>query len=280
MTFRSDARAFGPAPNRSDLPPGWFTDLAISELAGAIVEEHNDYIVLRSPNNPDYHWGNCILVTDPRSVNDANRWIARFHEVHPGADWISIGLTAFPTDTAGWDVANVELEQLDVLTSHTLPHSAPLPAGYTSRQLIPADWDWILARELAENDLTGYYEPARYERFIRDCHSEQQALCARGAAAWFGAFDGEKLVSDLGIVRCGTTARYQAVGTHPDHRRRGLASHLLGEAAQWAASNGCDHWVILTEATNDAGRVYRRAGLAPDIASVNAYRRPPLNPSE
>ena len=258
------------------LPPGWASDLAIAELAGATVEDLGDCIVLRSPHNPDYHWGNCLMVTDASSVNDADRWIARFQEVHPTADWISIGLPEFPTDTSGWDAANVHLEQLDVLTSRTVPHTAPLPDGYNSRQLVAADWSWILERELAENALTGNYETERYEQFIRERTTEQLALCDRGVAAWFGAFDGEKLVADLGIVRCGTTARYQAVGTHPDHRRRGLASHLLGEAAQWAAENGCDHWVILTEASNDAGRVYRRAGLEPDIASVNAYRRPSI----
>ena len=258
------------------LPPGWATDLAINELAGATVEEHDDYIVVRSPHNPDYHWGNCLLVTDSDSVNDADRWIARFQAEHPSADWISIGLTEFPTDISAWDAADVHLEQLDVLSTRTVPHSSPLPDGYTSRQLMPADWRALVERDLEENLNTGDYDPVIYERFLGERTAAQQSLCERGVAAWFGAFDGDQLVADLGIVRCGTTARYQAVGTHPDHRRRGLASHLLGEAAEWAAANGCDNWVILTEASNDAGRVYRRAGLEPDIASVSAYRRPPL----
>jgi GNAT superfamily N-acetyltransferase len=81
-------------------------------------------------------------------------------------------------------------------------------------------------------------------------------------------------VADLGIVRCGTTARYQSVGTDLDHRRRGLASHLLGVAAAWAGERGCDRWVIVTEATNPAGRVYRRLGFAPDVGSAQAYRPP------
>ena len=76
-------------------------------------------------------------------------------------------------------------------------------------------------------------------------------------------------------MRCGPTARYQDVTTDEEHRGRGLASHLLGVAAQWAAERGCEQWVIVTGATNPAGRVYRRLGFAPDAGTVQAYRRPP-----
>lgn len=75
-------------------------------------------------------------------------------------------------------------------------------------------------------------------------------------------------------MRCGATARYQGVGTSAEHRRRGLASHLLGVAAQWSADRGCDRWVIVTEPTNPAGRVYRSLGFMPDTGAVRAYRRP------
>jgi hypothetical protein len=33
--------------------------------------------------------------------------------------------------------------------------------------------------------------------------------------------------------------------------------------------------VIVTEATNPAGRVYRSVGFAPDVGNAQAYRRPP-----
>ena len=81
-------------------------------------------------------------------------------------------------------------------------------------------------------------------------------------------------MADLGIVLCDSTARYQDVGTDAAHRGRGLATHLLGVAAQWAAGRGCTQWVIVTEETNAAGRVYRGVGFAPDSGSISAYRHP------
>jgi GNAT superfamily N-acetyltransferase len=83
----------------------------------------------------------------------------------------------------------------------------------------------------------------------------------------------DTLAASLGIVLCGTTARYQTVGTDEPHRRRGLASHLLGVAARWAADRGCDRWVIVTASTNPAGRIYRAVGFEPVPSTVQAYRR-------
>ena len=113
------------------------------------------------------------------------------------------------------------------------------------------------------------------ERFANAKAKAQRALSESDVGAPSGAFADDLLVADLGIGRCGTTARYQSVGTDEEHRRRGLASHLLGVAARWAADQGCDRWVIVTEATNPAGRVYRSVGFEPDVGSVLAYRKPP-----
>lgn len=142
------------------------------------------------------------------------------------------------------------------------------------RQLAGADWEQTVARELAENQRTGEYEATGHEAFVRAQVRSRTELCDSGRAAFFGAFDNDELVADLGIVQCGQTARYQAVSTDAAHRGRGLASHLLGVAATWSAQRGCDRWVIITESTNPAGRVYRRAGFVPGETNAQAYRRP------
>ena len=113
-----------------------------------------------------------------------------------------------------------------------------------------------------------------YEAFSRTRAERSRALCARedDVAAFFGAFADGVLAAQLGIVRCGSTARYQHVLTDESHRRRGLASHLVGVAARWAADRGCGRWVIVTETTNPALAVYRGVGFESDGASVQAYR--------
>lgn len=257
-----------------DLPPGWETDLAVLRHAGSLIEDRGDHVIVRSSHNPDFHWGNFLFVTDADKVDDVDRWLPAFHSAFPAADWVAIGLVAMPDDVAGWLGRGLDVELDDVLTTRNLPRQTPLPEGYTVRRLTGQDWAQSLARSVAENDRTGEYDQQTFQRFASAQTQARRTLSDRGIAAFFGAFSGDVLVADLGIVRCGTTARYQHVGTHVDHRGRGLASHLLGVAARWTADRGCSRWVIITEATNPAGRVYRSVGFEPDVGNAQAYRKP------
>jgi GNAT superfamily N-acetyltransferase len=255
-------------------PPGWATDLAILEHCGSIVVDREDHLVVRTPHNPDFHWGNCLFVTDEDTVGDARKWVDAFQSAFPEATWVAIGLTRMPDDLDAWVELGLELELDDVLTTRILPRQTPLPEGYTVRRLSGKDWGQSVARSVAENDRTQEQDPRSYERFAQAQADARRSLSERDVGASFGAFAGDTLIADLGIVRCGKTARYQSVSTADQHRRRGLASHLLGVAARWA-DGGCDRWVIVTEATNPAGRVYRSLGFEPDTGNAQAYRKPP-----
>ncbi len=255
------------------LPLGWATEVAVLEQSGSTVEDRGDHLVVRTPDIPTFHWGNCLLVTDPGAAGDAQRWVQAFQSAFPSATWVAIGLIRMPGDVAGWAEHGLELELNDVLATGTRPREAALAAGYAVRRLFGDDWEQVVELDLAENDRTAEWEPASYEPFTRARMQSHRAMSERDIAAFFGAFADNVLVANLGVVRCATTARYQNVGTDARHRRRGLASHLLGVAARWAADHGCDRWVIVTEATNPAGRVYRKAGFELDTATVQAYRR-------
>ena len=260
-------------PEMSTMSPGWKTDLDILALTGSTITEHDDHLVVKTPHNPDYHWGNCILVLDPTHINDAQKWVNIFKQEFPEKDWLAVGLPVMPKDTGAWEAFGIELEQLDVLSTKARPNQVQAPDGYTTRAFLDSDWEHLTQREIADGISEGNYPKEAIESFVLETNATRRRLCEMGDAAWFGVFHGDLLVSNLGIIRCGTTGRYQSVETLVSHRRKGLASHLLGVAANWSAESDCDNWVIVTQETNDAGRVYRRAGFQADIASVNAHKR-------
>jgi GNAT superfamily N-acetyltransferase len=254
-----------------DLELGWATDVAVLELSGSTVEDRGDHLIVRSAHNPRHHWGNCVLVTDPGAVDDAERWLRAFEEAFPSATWVAIGLTQMPGDRAAWRACDLALELEEVLATVTLPRQTSLPADYSVRRLDGVDWEQLTALSVEENDRTAEHAPGSYEVFARARTRDDRTMSERGVAAFFGAFADDALVAGLGVVRCGTIARYRNVLTAAPHRRRGLASHLLGVAARWAGDRGCDHWVIVTESTNPAGRIYRNVGFRLHGVNVQAY---------
>lgn len=210
---------------------------------------------------------------DSGSAAHAEQWIHRYNEVFPDNQWVAIGLPQMPANVEQWIGHGVTLEQLDVLSTDTLPKKQPLAAGYTARIFQEHDWETLTKRELAEGLSEGGYEPSVIESFVLETNANRKQLVDSGRAAWFGAFFDDEMVANLGMVVCGETGRYQSVETNISHRRKGLASHLLGIAAIWSHERGCKNWVIVAQETNDAGRVYRRAGFSPDVSAVNAYRK-------
>ena len=256
------------------LPLSWHTDLAVLTATGSAVDEHADHLVVRTPANPTYHWGNFLLVTDPGAVDDAARWEAVFATCFPDAGHRAVGLVADP-DPAAWEAVGMQVEHEDVLLRDAPLERRPLPAGYAVRPLTTDD-DWEQSLGLRVGDLTPEQraEPGR-TAYELGSTAARRRLVATGDAVWLGAVAGDELAADQGIHDCGEgVARYPDVITQSAHRRRGLTSHLLGEASAWAADRGCRTWVILADAGEAPSRLYQALGFVPGQPSSQAYRAP------
>src|SRR5450759_1932778 len=107
--------------------------------SGSTLEDRGDHLLVRTPHNPEFHWGNCLLVMDEDAVDDAGRWVGTFQSAFPEATWVAIGLTRMPDDQDAWAGQGLELELDDVLTTRTVPRQTPLPEGYAVRRLSGED---------------------------------------------------------------------------------------------------------------------------------------------
>ena len=57
---------------------GFRTDVALRVLEGAEVIDRGDHLVVRSPDNPGFWWGNFLLLDAPPGRGTADAWLARF----------------------------------------------------------------------------------------------------------------------------------------------------------------------------------------------------------
>ena len=151
------------------------------------------------------------------------------------------------------------------------------PARPVEAELRPlaGDRDWRQALALHAACVDPADEAHVTPEFLAGRVASARALSEAGHATWLGAFDGARLVSALGIVSDGSgLARFQSVETHPDARRRGLASTLVHRAGGAALARGATTLVIVADPEYHAIGIYRALGFAGTETQVQLTRVP------
>ena len=54
------------------------TDLALLTLGGSVVEDHGSRLVVRTPDNPAFHWGNFYLLEQPPRADEVDALVATY----------------------------------------------------------------------------------------------------------------------------------------------------------------------------------------------------------
>ncbi|TVZ00389.1 GNAT family N-acetyltransferase [Trebonia kvetii] len=251
---------------------GYRTDLAILALEGSQVTDQGDHLVIRTPGNPDYWWGNFLLLRDLKPGSGAG-WLVSFTAEFPGARHVALGLDETDADSVDpSELAGMTLERNAVMTAAAV-HAPPQPNTEAVIRTLTGDADWRQSFELAAALYAG--EPGGDTGFLAAQLKAKRALTEAGHAAWFGAFLDGTLVAQLGLVRgIEGLARYQSVETHPAARRRGLAGTLVWQAGAAAIAAGTRTLVMVADPDEVAIRVYRAVGFTETEAQLSFIRRP------
>jgi GNAT superfamily N-acetyltransferase len=251
---------------------GYRTDLAILALEGSQVTDRGDHVVIRTPGNPDYWWGNFLLLQD-LGAGAGGGWMARFAAEFPGARHMTLGLDE--TDAGLVDpgeLAGMTMERNAVMTAASV-HAPPHPDTGAVMRMLKGDADWRQSLELAAAVYAG--EPGGDAGFLTKQAAAKRMLVEAGHGAWFGAFLDGTLVSQLGlIVSESGLARYRSVETHPAARRRGLAGTLVWHAGATALADGVRTLVMVADPADGAIRVYRSVGFTVTESQIGCISRP------
>jgi len=248
------------------------TDVALRVLEGAEVSDRGDYLVVRSPGNPGFWWGNFLLLARVPRPGEAGAWLARFAAEFPGASHVALGVDTaadvpVPPDLAA---AGLGIEHATVLTA---AQPNPPACSSTTAEIRPLadDADWRQSVELTIRCFGG-----DESEFLERRAMARQRVTRTGKGAWFGAFADGRLRAQLGLFDAGDgCARYQNVETDPLARRQGLAGTLVWAAARYGREVlGARTFVIVADPAGPAIRLYQSCGFTPRETQLSLERPP------
>ncbi|MCX2865462.1 GNAT family protein [Paucibacter sp. PLA-PC-4] len=263
---------------------GWQTDLIFARFDGLVVERA-DCLVVRTPTNPLFYWGNCIVLPEAPHDADLAHWLNRFDQ-EVGQHTRESGHVAIGFDTRspqaalpGWLAAGFEVfgtAQLS-LSEPQLREPTKTLGGAFRFALVdlsdPAQRRAAVTLQCESND--SGFEPVNYRQHRERQMARYAAMQAAGLGGWFGIWHGDELVADCGLFRHGALGRFQHVGTHPAWRRRGLCSALIqGVSRHGLAGMGLQRLVMCADPDDVAIGIYESVGFRREGRYWGAQRRP------
>lgn len=254
---------------------GWRTDLALLEISGSVLGDRGDHLVVRTPHNPTFWWGNFLLLSARPAVEaDARRWLTAFEREFPTAEHRTFGVDRpHPSadDAAAFAAVGLRAEVSSVLTAMSV-HEPPRPNRTASYRPLTSDADWAQQVELS---MAG--EAVGYDRdFCTARALAHRRLADADHGQWWGAFENGRLLSSMGLFRASPgLARFQLVKTHPDARGRGLAGTLVHEISRFGFTDlDADTLVMVADPADVAIRIYRGVGFVDSEVQIGAERPP------
>lgn len=241
------------------------TDLAILRWAGSEIEDRGSRLVVRTPSNPAYYWGNFYLLDQPPAPDAVDGLIAAYDADFPDSAHRAIGVdgtTDLRASLGPLISAGLVAEDSTVMTASSV-HPPPRPQPGAEYRIFGSEGDWEQRVDLAAAVHDDELESETYREFAMRKAAHDRSICEAGHGAWWGAFIAGRLVSVMGIIDAGNgLARYQSVETHPDFRGRGLAGTLVHSVARYAFDErGARTLVMVADPDYLAIRVYRSVGF-------------------
>lgn len=266
----------------------WATDYDVLPV-DHVVEHRDGYLVVRSPGNPSHYWGNLLLFDDAPQHQDGERW-ERLFALEFGEDPLVEHVTL------AWDRVDGALgsaREEFVARGYELDEVVGLVADSgglrmhprANREVVIRDLDpqpgadrdlWDQAIELQVASRDDFSEERTYREFLGRRLEDLRVMFRAGRGAWFVAmYPGrDEVVAACGVVVTGARGRFQAVDTAAAHRRKGISSRLVVEAAGRAAGHGARRFVIAAEPDYHALGLYESLGFQRVERVAGVCRRP------
>ena len=273
----------------------WATDIDVLPI-DRVVQRRDGYWVVRSPSNPAHWFGNFLLFDEAPGSGDRGVWEDLFDGEFKAYEGVRHRVFLWDDITGAQGAAADEFIAHGYMSERTVALTAR-PGDLLTH---PRENREVMVRALrpepgADDELWSQVAEiqvaARNPEIRADAHRtfvearlrDVRELFSAGRGSWFVALDGSErggspaeVVGSCGLVVTGPRGRYQAVDTVSSHRRRGICSRLVIEAARRTAEeHQVEHLVICADPEYYAIGIYESLGFSRAETVTALLLRPP-----
>ena len=274
-----------------ELSLGWRTDLIFPRFDAEVIERPG-YLLVRTPHNSTFWWGNFLLFDRAPVEGDLAVWRAQFDAEIANRQPKSRHV-AFDIDTGAPFEMPADLLRAgftrDAGTVLTMQRAqlrappSPLPPRFRFAALdLPRQSAAAVELQVLSDD--GEHAPIAEHRIFRERQMQRYTAMQRaGLGHWFGVFAAsggvDQLVADCGLFRDGpgtaALGHFQHVETHPQFRRRGLCRALIHAVCRHGFEvMGLQSLVIVADPEDVAIGLYESVGFERGVSTWHLQRRP------
>ncbi|WP_028226913.1 GNAT family N-acetyltransferase [Paraburkholderia ferrariae] len=261
---------------------GLATDLSLYRES-AISEAQDNYIVVRTPDAPDYFFGNLLVLPRRPVADELERLEHDFGRLVGMPPAIAHRAFTWPEGAKGAVEVEAFVQQgydltvCRVLAAHPREiHPVAInPEVKVRRFESQQDWDDWSRMQLADMPDP---DDIRSRLFMANREAVYRQLIGRGLGDWWGAFIGDEQVGSLGLFFLDGIGRFQWVITSERHRNQKVCKTLVTEAIRMTEGQS-KRLVMVADEAYHAGAIYEAMGFRPQAQRVASLCQEPRSPA-
>ena len=227
----------------------------------ALVKEKENYLVIKTPDNLSYFWGNLLVYPKGPVTGDLYKWIEdfknEFNEKEINHMTFAWDLTKSEVDYKQFENKGFEYDETMILVADDELTPTFVNSDIVTKKVVSdEDWNEIIEFQVLVNE--NDYEEESYRPFITKRFEHYRKLSEMGLGYWYMAIKDDKIVSDLGLFWEDSVARFQSIKTQTEYRKQGIAQTLMKFASD---ESKCDSFVIEAEEDGPAINMYKTIGF-------------------
>ncbi|TCS38736.1 GNAT family N-acetyltransferase [Reinekea marinisedimentorum] len=213
---------------------GFQSEYVINHLSCEVIE-HDEFTVLRTPDNPNYYFGNMLALKVPLHSKSRSEWQQAFQQAFADMPKVKHETYSWPrceqfnaNSLEDFAKDHFAYEEDHILTQPRSTFTKPLTLNTeVSLRPLTSDTDWQQWMQLSIQEMNTEHDESSLRPYLLAKRDKYRKLEARGYGQYMGAFAGERLIGYAGLYHLHKIARFQSVHVIPEFENRKVAKTLL-----------------------------------------------------